>query len=359
MKSTEGTQFGYDTGQVEVNGRLLLPEHATLSDAEISLDQVRSGLRQWNIDMDIGYQYETFNGLPVYYGGYMYDSEDTEEFDPDVPEGMECMTCTQRLPDGGDNRSVNVVNMAPMCRTVSRVARCEPDESSDTWRTDTAELEELDSGDCDLWTDVWDDIDCPVLIAGLFVDNGLCISSQIVSSYGDVASIGDFVDEDFIDTGFDSDMGSGAEFRWNTRDDACTSESWSAFENFPPDSARALPAVSVKDVVYYRDDSKCPEGDVCYAGINSVSCRDRYVDGDRYRLCLLRRPSRRGLGVWNNDNVNDWGLKHSFTIDWYMEVTDSSPIAVCYDCLCLIDFCSMMGMERWNVLDIVRPMAVP
>ena len=54
--------------------------------------------------MDMEYQYETFNGLPVYYGGDMYDSEDSED-DPlerarvayvedynfDVPEEMELM----------------------------------------------------------------------------------------------------------------------------------------------------------------------------------------------------------------------------------------------------------------------------
>ena len=53
--------------------------------------------------MDVEYQYETLNGLPVCYGGDMYDSEDSEEYDPlemarasyvedynsDVPEGME------------------------------------------------------------------------------------------------------------------------------------------------------------------------------------------------------------------------------------------------------------------------------
>ena len=185
-----------------------------------------------------------------------------------------------------------------MCWAVSRVAWCEPDESSDTSRTDTAELEELDNGDCDLGTDVWEDMDCPVLIAGSRVDNSLCISSQAMSNYRDVASMGDFADEDFIDTGFDSDMDSGADFGWNTRNDAYAWESWSASENFPQDSARALQAVSVKDVVYYRDDSKCPAGDVCYTGINSVNCRDRYVDGDRYlvRLCLLGRPSRRDIG---------------------------------------------------------------
>ena len=128
-------------------------------------------------------------------------------------------------------------------------------------------------------------------------------------------------------------------------------------------SRRTLPAVSVKDVVYYKDDSKCLEGDVCYTGINSVNCRDRYVDGNRYivRLCLLRRPSRRNIGVWSNDNVNDRGLKHSFTIDWYMDVTDSLRIAVCFDCLCLVVLLRTMRslFYEWNVLDIVRPMAVP
>ena len=34
------------------------------------------------MDMDVEYQYETFNGLPVYYGGDVYDAEDMEEYDP-------------------------------------------------------------------------------------------------------------------------------------------------------------------------------------------------------------------------------------------------------------------------------------
>ena len=100
---------------------ILLSQQVNLCDAEISLDQLRSeGLRQWNMDMDIEYQYEIFNGLPVYYGGDMYDSEDTEEFIPNAPDTLERMMCTQRLSDGGDNRSLNAVNMTPMCRTVSK-----------------------------------------------------------------------------------------------------------------------------------------------------------------------------------------------------------------------------------------------
>ena len=64
------------------NGLLLSPENAGLGDKDMSLDEVRSeGLRRWNMDMDLEYQYETLNGLPVYYGGDMYDSEDPEEYD--------------------------------------------------------------------------------------------------------------------------------------------------------------------------------------------------------------------------------------------------------------------------------------
>ena len=120
--------------------------------------------------------------------------------------------------------------MAPVGRTVSR---CEVDKSSDM-------LEEVK----------------------------LCNSSYTMSSYDNDTYLGDFVDEDFMDTGSDSDIGSEAEFRWTTRDDACAWESWRASGNSPPDSAGALPAVSVKDVVYNRNDSKCQEGDVCYTEIN-------------------------------------------------------------------------------------------
>ena len=62
------------------NGLLLSPENAWLGDKNMSLDEVRlEGLRRWNMDKDVEYQYETFNSLPVYYGGDMYDSEDSEE----------------------------------------------------------------------------------------------------------------------------------------------------------------------------------------------------------------------------------------------------------------------------------------
>ena len=47
---------------------------------EMSLAEVSSEeLRKWNMGMDVEYQYETYNVLPMYYGGDMYDSEDAED----------------------------------------------------------------------------------------------------------------------------------------------------------------------------------------------------------------------------------------------------------------------------------------
>ena len=56
------------------NGLMLSPVEACCGDKELSMDEVQSeDLRQWNMDMDVECQYETFNGLPVYYGGDLCD----------------------------------------------------------------------------------------------------------------------------------------------------------------------------------------------------------------------------------------------------------------------------------------------
>ena len=133
---------------------IVSPDQNSVCEEEMSLAEVNSeGLRQWNMDMDVEYQNETFNGLPVYYGGDMYDSEDAED-DPleraraeyaedynfDVPEGMYLMVYNRRCPDGGEARNVDTVDMVPMCRTVAGITLTAPDESSDTSGADTAEL---------------------------------------------------------------------------------------------------------------------------------------------------------------------------------------------------------------------------
>ena len=99
-----------------------------------------------------------------------------EDYNFDVLEGMELMTYTRRRPDGSETRVVNTVDMVPMCRTVSCVTRIEPDESSDTSGTDTAEIEESDIEDFCLWPDLWDEGDCSGSNVGSSVDNSLCRS---------------------------------------------------------------------------------------------------------------------------------------------------------------------------------------
>ena len=82
--------------------------------------------------MEVECQYETFNGLPVYYGGDLCDSKEydtlnlapaayAEDDNFDAPEGMDLMTYTHSRPDGGETRGVDTVDMVYMCRTVSWV----------------------------------------------------------------------------------------------------------------------------------------------------------------------------------------------------------------------------------------------
>ena len=103
----------------EFNDQLLSSEYVNLNTAEMFLDQVRSvGQRQCNMYMDMEDQIYTVNGVSVYYDGDPYDSEDMEEFDPTVTEGMECRMPTHSHPDGGATRSLDIVDMVYVCITV-------------------------------------------------------------------------------------------------------------------------------------------------------------------------------------------------------------------------------------------------
>ena len=242
------------------NGLLLSPENACLGDKEMSLDKVRSeGLQQWNMDKDVEFQFETFKGLPMYYGGDMYDSEYSEEYDPlemaraacvedydfDVSEGMELMTYTRLRPDGGEARIINTVDMVPMCQTVSCVTRSEPDVSSDTSGTEPSGV--IEGSDIEA---------CSISNVGSSVDNSLCMSEQDSLSYVDVASIGDFDGEDSDeDIGFNSDEGSVAELEWYTWDEACALELHNASGVFPPNSTVFHLAVNIEDTVYNMEEA--------------------------------------------------------------------------------------------------------
>ena len=54
-----------------------------MSHSDMCVNDISSeGFQRWNTDQDILNQYETLNELPVYYGGDLYDSEDSERDDP-------------------------------------------------------------------------------------------------------------------------------------------------------------------------------------------------------------------------------------------------------------------------------------
>ena len=140
-----------------------------LSPAEVRLnvsdmcttDNITTGLQCWNTDRDILDQYETFNGMPVYYGGDMYDSEDSEWDNPyalasaayvedynfDVPEGMDLMVHHQsRIPDGSDAQRDDHMDMAPMCQTVSCVTRNGWDVFDDDSLTEAVSMRTVEYG---------------------------------------------------------------------------------------------------------------------------------------------------------------------------------------------------------------------
>ena len=66
------------------SGRVALsPAEGCTSDSYMCVNNIKTeGFQRWNTDSDIMDQYETFNGQPVYYGGDLYDSEDSERDDP-------------------------------------------------------------------------------------------------------------------------------------------------------------------------------------------------------------------------------------------------------------------------------------
>ena len=93
---------------------------------------IMTGLQCWNMEGDVLNQYETFNGMPVYYGGDLYDSEDSddlyalasaayvEDYNFNVPEGMDLMVHRHsRDPDSLDVQQDCQTDVAPVCQTVS------------------------------------------------------------------------------------------------------------------------------------------------------------------------------------------------------------------------------------------------
>ena len=191
------------------NALMLSPVEACCGDKELSMDEVRSeGLRQWNMDMDVECQYETFNGLPVYYGGDLCDSKELEEYDTlDLARmAFTRMIISMHPQPSGRRRgsAVDMVDMVYMCRTVSWVTPRALDDPDRTPETDASNIEELDIEGFCRCPDLLEEEDPSVSSDGLHVNIGLDRSKQNGLNCVDVAYI-----EDFDATGDNSDTGSG------------------------------------------------------------------------------------------------------------------------------------------------------
>ena len=129
-------------------GRIALsPADGRLRADDVNTDVNNTmGHQCWNTEVDVLDQYETFNGMPVYYGGDMYDSEDSdwddlyaltraayvEDYDFDVLEGMDLMVYRHsRDPDSLDFQQDCQTDVAPVCQTLSYVTRDELDTFGD------------------------------------------------------------------------------------------------------------------------------------------------------------------------------------------------------------------------------------
>ena len=111
LDSSSEQQFGSDLGQssLELEDVIRREVLRSRSMGRVSAHVMRSSLDE--------VRSEGLQPLEMTRAAYV------EDYNFDVPEGMEWMTYTRRRPDGGDTRGVNAVDMVPMCRTVSGVTR--------------------------------------------------------------------------------------------------------------------------------------------------------------------------------------------------------------------------------------------
>ena len=72
------------------------------------------------------------------------------------------------------------------------------------------------------------------------------------------------------------------------------------------------------------------------------------VDNNIYmaRLCLLGRPGMESMMQRKEEYVDIRGWSHRHTVIWNPGVAESRPLALCYDCLCLISlFRTVMSLS--------------
>ena len=213
----------------------LPPAEARCNNSDMCIADIHTeGFRCWNTDRDILDQYETFKGLPVYYGGDLYDLEDSEWDDPyalasaayveyhnfDVPEGMDLMVHSQsRLWDGSEAQQDDHTDMVPMCQMVSCVTRNGWDVFDDDSLTEAAVVDSPNMDDYYHRVVLSDEEDCIVSEIGFSTDFIWDMSGEEELIDSDEGSVAD-LDSDIL---VHSDARYIADLEWNTCtwDDAC------------------------------------------------------------------------------------------------------------------------------------------
>ena len=223
-------------------------------------------------DRDILDQYETFNGLPVYYGGDMYDSEDSEWDDPyalasaayvedynfDVPEGMDLMVHRQsQIPDGSEAQRDDHTDMVPVCQTVSCVTRNGWDVFDDDSLTEAADADGPNMDDFFQQVVSSDEEDFVVSDVGSITDFNWDMSAEEDLMDSDDGSVADFdSDSSDVEVCCDSDVGSVVNLEWNTWDDAMpyALAFHGAVGAFPPEAAVIRPVVVFRDILFREEE---------------------------------------------------------------------------------------------------------
>ena len=269
------------------------------------------GFQCWNTDRDILDQYETFNGLPVFYGSDMYDSEDSEWDDPytlasaaynfDVPEGMYLMVHRRsRIRDSSEAQQgdhTDILYMIPVCQMVSCVTRNGWDVFEDDSLTEAAVVDSPNMDDYYHQVVSSDEEDFIVSDVGSITDFNWDMSGEEELMDSDVGSVADLASDSLdIEICCDSDVGSVADLKWNTWDDACAL----AFQGagggaFPPEAAVIWPAVVIMNILFREEECRIAVTDRRVVMIPPVT--NRHVeqtnsesvgeDTCNDRLCLL------------------------------------------------------------------------
>ena len=341
-------------------------------------DNITAGFQCWNTDRDILDQYEMFNGMPVYYGGDMYDSEDSEWDDPyalasaayvedynfDVPEGMDLMVHRQsRIRDGSDAQRDE-------CQTVSCVMRNGLDVFDDDSLTEAADAGGPDMDDFCQRVVSSDKEDFVVSDDGSITDFNWDMSEEEELMDSDEGSVADLdSDRSDVEVCCDSDVGSVADLEWNTWDVACALAFQGAVGAFPPEAAVIQSAVVFRDILFREEECDTavvlargevpmspvlPVTDKRVAMIPPVTNRhvqqtsSESVGGDAYnvRLCLLYSDSVEDLQDLRDGYVDSQRLNHWHTVSWDAGIADSQVLSVCHDCLCLMSlFRAVMSLR--------------